>query len=104
MCVHRQRDPFKNYDAWKTRTPWDNIPDHEKACPAGEDGPELYSECGGLGQCECYPRTLWGFVTWWWVVLKDGEDVCTVVEDPECICPSKEEIRAEKEEARKDVY
>ena len=84
------RDMWRGYDAWRTRTPWDDEPEHCGRCPAGEDAPDLYSECGGLGECECYsnkPKWLR-----WAYRLKDrikfGEEVCVVVKDPDCTCES----------------
>ncbi len=30
---------------------------HYLKCPAHEDAPEVYSECGGIGECLCSPVT-----------------------------------------------
>lgn len=61
---------------------------HYDTCPAHEDAPEIYSECGGEGVCVCYEYALWG--TRWMHRLLDrinfGEEVCIVVKDPECKC------------------
>ena len=93
----------RGYDAWRTRTPWDDYPDHHADCPSGEDAQDLYSECGGRGGCECYPDTWWGRLR---RLLFDGGEYCVVVEDPDCTCPTPEDIaedRADAAEARRDA-
>ncbi len=95
---------MKGYDAWRTRTPWDDEPDHMDDCPAGPDGPEIYSECGGVGRCECTHRGVQqGFFGWlrmWFVAGMWWAGPCAIVADPDCTCPSPEEIAADRAEAR----
>lgn len=38
----------KGYDAWRTRTPWDDERDHIKSCPMHEDKHD-----GEPAVCEC---------------------------------------------------
>jgi len=33
-------ETFRGYDAWKTRTPFDDQQDHRADCPCNEDAPE----------------------------------------------------------------
>jgi len=97
------RDMWRGYDAWRTSTPYDYDEEHFDICPAGEDGPELFSECGGLGECECYPDTWLGKLRRFMDRLVLGESVCIPTKDPECTCPSAQEIAEERAEARRDA-
>lgn len=38
----------RGYDAWRTRTPWDDEPDHIKSCPLYEEKPD-----GETAECKC---------------------------------------------------
>lgn len=81
--------PFKNYDAWRLATPWDDEPDHLKDCPCSPDSEPIYSECGGIGECLCSEIDL---------AINGCEEI-----DPECTCPTKAELEAERAEARRDA-
>ena len=62
---------------------------HLKSCPCYEEV-SVWTKCGGVGECVCYPFTLWGRAWRWLVELyemhKWGELSCQENTDPECIC------------------
>lgn len=60
--------------------------EHHASCPAHEDAVEVYSECGGQGECECYPDTYRGRWNRIWDIIRYGEEICVVVKDPDCAC------------------
>ncbi len=70
--------------------------DHVSSCPAGEDGPTLFSECGGVGRCVCFPDNVHGRINLFW------HGPCAAVVEPDCICPNEAEERAEAAEAEYD--
>jgi hypothetical protein len=92
-------EKIAGYDRWLTAQPEE--PEHIKGCPAGDDaaGIKVFRVCGGRGGvCECYPPTLWGWLCAWWY------GPCEIDEEPgECICPSREELKAEAAEMRADL-
>lgn len=91
-------DAFKNYDAWKTRTPWDNESDHDRWCPAREDADPFFSVCEAELNCECYDTaTLRGLIQFLW------NGPCEIDPEPECTCPSPAEIKAERAERRAEM-
>lgn len=57
----------------------------------------VYSECGGVGRCECFPDTLRGWLNAWW------QGPCAVDPSPECDCPSPQEIAEDRAEARAEA-
>ncbi len=79
----------KSYDAWRTATPYDDEPDHLRGCPCHEDSDVIWSKCGGHNECLCSLA-----------IRELGE--CEEIE-PECICPSSEELEAEAAEARQEA-
>ncbi len=78
-------ETWRGYDTWKTTDPREND-GHYKACPCHEDAPEVYSACGGEGECLRSKQD-----------CEDGE--CHIVE-PECEC---KEIREDDLEARAEA-
>ena len=57
----------------------------------------VYSDCGGVGRCECFPDTLRGRLAGFL------QGACAVDEDPACDCPTPAEVRAERDEARDEA-
>ncbi len=78
----------RDYDAWRTRTPWDDIPDHLADCPKNDDAPEVY-ECGGVGEHFC---------SW----VEREVNGCDLVKG-DCTCPTPAELAADRAEARADA-
>lgn len=75
---------------------------HHWNCPANEDAAEIYSECGGEGECICYPDTLWGRFRRWWN-RKDDEGMC-VPRKGDCECADLlEDDKASAADAAEDA-
>ena len=81
-------ESIRGYDAWKTRTPYDDIPDHVAKCPANPDADEIYSECRGHNECFCS-------------MIEREINGCAPVE-PECTCPTPAELALDAAEYRRD--
>lgn len=81
-------ESIRGYDAWKTRTPWDDEPQHRPSCPAHEDADEVF-ECGGHNEHLCS-------------VIEREINGCEIVE-AECGCPTPAEIAAERAEYMRDL-
>lgn len=79
-------ESIPGHDAWKTRTPEDDAPDHIKDCPQHEDNVrECPNECDG---CACHV-----------------DPPCTHCIEHiigECECPTKDDIKEMRAEARED--
>lgn len=67
----------------------------------------VYSECGGIGQCECrnrgVQRGLFGLLRMWFTAGQWWAGDCLIDPSPECDCHSPAEIRADREEARAEA-
>lgn len=73
-------------------------PDYPEECPDSCRSMQVvYSECGGVGQCECFPDTLRGRLALWW------QGPCAVDLSPECECPTADEIAENRAEARAEA-
>ena len=73
-------------------------PDDPEECPDSCHSMQVvYSECGGIGACECFPKTLRGRLALWW------QGPCEIDPEPECDCLSPEEIKADRAEARAEA-
>ena len=62
----------KSYDQWRLASPPDD--DHHPRCACHEDADEIYSECGGVGECTCAGTH-----------GVDGAGTC-LVKTPDCTC------------------
>ncbi len=63
---------------------------HHAACPADEDAEPRYTECGGVGRCQCLDRGVqqgwWGWLRMWFVAGMWWAGPCPVDTDPPCEC------------------
>ena len=105
MSLYDRQDPFRNYDAWKTATPYDDEKEHYESCPQSPDTPETCADCGEEvdkcgWQCEEYhlvKNWLRGFG-----FIKKYE-IEEVAEPGDCTCPTDAEIAADTAEAKADA-
>ena len=91
MSIYRPKYPGDlgpGYDAWRTKTPYDDEVPHIDSCPANDDAEQTYSECGGIGECIC-------------TTIEKAVNECVPLEG-ECICPTKEDIEQDKADAYMD--
>ncbi len=76
----------------------DGHPDVEECPDSCRSMQVVYSGCGGVGECECFPDTLRGRLALWW------QGPCGAVDpSPACDCPTESEIREERAEARAEA-
>lgn len=71
-----------------------NDQSHYRECPAHEDSKLIWSECKGVGECVCYPKTWLGRIRRYWHEKSEirlyGELICQADEEPECECDNLE--------------
>ena len=84
-------ESLPGYDAWRTRTPWDDSPDHLEECPCHEDSEPMCAECG-LPEL---PHQI--------VPISQLSHNFVADDKPECICPTPAELKADREEARHEA-
>jgi len=69
---------------------------HYTKCPAHEDALPVFTECKGVGRCECYDDKLWG-TRWLHRLLNErwrGFEECREEPYPECECEDIEQREA----------
>ena len=80
-----------------------NAPWNQKECPEScASMVEVWSECGGVDACECFGPAPWSWPNRWLELYKHGVAECRPVVK-ECDCPSPEDIKAERAEAKAEA-